>query len=90
MRKKLICQAIILAGILAACGTNNKSAKVDESNVSVESSVASSDGREATDMKVVKKNVTSSKEETTTQESTTAPTSAAAQTATEAKKESEK
>ena len=94
MRKKLICQAIILAGILAACGTNNKSAKVDESKVSVESSVASSDGREATDMKVVKKNVTSSKEETSTQESTTsataAPTSAAAQTATEAKKESEK
>ena len=76
MRKKLICQAIILAGILAACGTNNKSAKVDESKVSVESSVASSDGREATDMKVVKKNVTASKEETSTQESTTEATTA--------------
>ena len=79
---------------MAACGTNNKSAKVDESKVSVESSVASSDGREATDMKVVKKNVTASKEETGTQESTTeaatAPVTTVAETATEAKKESEK
>ena len=92
MRKKFICQVIILSGILTACAGNaGKSRGIDESKVSVESSITSvesKESREATDLKVVKKNVTASREETTVSESTKE-TSAAPETATETAKAKE-
>ena len=44
MRKKIICQVIILSGILTACAGNaGKSRGIDESKVSVESSITSAE-----------------------------------------------
>jgi len=92
MRKKFICQVIILSGILTACaGNTGKSRGIDESKVSVESSITSvesKESREATDLKVVKKNVTASQEETTVPESAKE-TFAAPETATETDKAKE-